>query len=173
MSPEWVKAPPLVSADDFRAAVAGFASGVTIVTTQSADGVPAGFTASAFSSLSLDPPLVLVCLADKADCRVVFEECLGMVINILASDQTELAMRFATRGIDKFENTAHEPGTISSLPVIQGALAYLECKMHARVPAGDHTILIGQVIGACRNDGEPMIHFSRAFGTFAPSEVKK
>lgn len=153
----------------FRNAMAHFASGVTVVTARSAEGAPVGFTASAFSSLSLDPPLVLVCLQKDADSYPTFAIAEHMAISILAAGQDDTAWRFAKRGIDKFAGIDVEQGSVTSLPLITGALVQLECRITERLPGGDHTILVGEVLHAATDDaGEPLLHFNREMGRFAP-----
>jgi flavin reductase ActVB len=154
----------------FRNALACFASGVTIVTTVDESGVPWGFTASAFSSLSLEPPLILVCLDKKADSHAAFDRADRFAVSILAEGQGEAAMRFATRGADKFGGFEIERGPETGLPLIPGAMAYLECRIHERVPGGDHTILLGEVLHASSNDRPPLLHFNRQFGSFQPQQ---
>ena len=154
------------SAVDFRHLVGGFASGVTIVTTRGADGTPHGFTATSFSSVSLEPPLVLVCLDVKADCHLAFGEAEAMAINILGAGQRDVAMRFASRGSDKFAGIATEIGAHTGVPLIEGAIVQIECRMHTRTRAGDHTVLIGEVLAGRRVDHPPLLYHARAFGTF-------
>ncbi len=163
-------APRTVDAAAFREAMARFASGVTVVTARSPrDGRLAGFTASAFSSLSLEPPLVLVCLDRRADSFEVFSEAEAMAVSVLAHGQRDLALHFATKGIDKFAGQALEEGEATGLPLVPGALAHIECAMHARLDGGDHVILVGRVVRAVISEGEPLIHYNRAFGRFVRS----
>jgi len=159
--------PRTVDGAAFREAMARFASGVTVVTAQSPrDGRLAGFTASAFSSLSLDPPLVLVCLDRRADSFETFAQAEVMAISVLAYGQQELAMRFATKGIDKFAGQPLETGEATGLPLVRGALAHVECTMHDRLDGGDHVILVGRVLRVAVREGEPLVHFNRRFGRF-------
>lgn len=146
--------------------MARFASGVTVVTARNADGVFVGFTASAFSSLSLDPPLLLVCLQKDADCYRAFMESDDFAVSILAHGQAEIAVRFATKAIDKLADTPVTPGTIAGLPLVSGASAHCECRMRERVDGGDHTILVGEVVRAEISDAEPLLHYNRMFGRF-------
>jgi flavin reductase ActVB len=148
--------------------MARFASGVTIVTTESPGGSRVGFTASAFSSLSLDPPLILVCLERRAECFDAFMAAPQFAVSILASGQSAVAMTFATRGADKFANLEVQPGPLSGMPLVAGALAQLECQMHERLGGGDHVILVGEVISANVADSPPLLHYNRSFGAFAP-----
>ena len=151
---------------DFRDAMARFASGVTVVTTRESDGEAVGFTASAFSSLSLDPPLLLVCLQKDADCYAAFMEAEQFGVSILAQGQSAIAMRFATKAIDKWDGTPSVPGSATGIPLIEGASARLECGTHSRADGGDHTVLIGEVLSADTSGSEPLLHFNRAFGRF-------
>jgi flavin reductase ActVB len=154
----------------FRNAMARFASGVTIVTTRSSDGAFVGFTASAFSSLSLDPPLLLVCLQKDAECYAAFMENDDFAVSILAHGQDEVARRFATKKIDKWEGTPSVPGKIVGLPLIADASAHCECRIRERADGGDHTILIGEVVRAEVTDAEPLLHYNRQFGRFVAEE---
>lgn len=153
----------------FRDAMSRFASGVTIVTTRDRSDVDWGFTASAFSSLSLDPPLILVCLDRKADSFPAFAAAQSFAVSILAEGQSEIAQRFATRGADKFSPGGLVAGPATSLPLVAGALAQLECRMHAQLDGGDHIILVGAVLNAAVTDARPLVHYSRQFGGFRPA----
>lgn len=151
----------------FRNALARFASGVTVVTTIDSGGTPVGFTASAFSSLSLDPPLVLVCLEKKAESHAAFAETEHFAISVLAEGQGDTAWRFAKRGTNKFAGFETERGEATGMPLVPDAHVQLECRMYERLPGGDHTILIGEVLSA-RSDDEsaPLVHYNRLFGRF-------
>ena len=150
----------------FRNAMACFASGVTVVTTRDAGGTLWGFTASAFSSLSLEPPLVLVCLDKRAESHATFERAEHFAISVLAESQQEIAMRFATRGRDKFGGFDVVEGPETGLPLVPGAMVHLECRMFDRLPGGDHTILLGEVLSASNWDVPPLLHYNRQFGRF-------
>lgn len=157
-----------LDAQEFRNAMARFASGVTIVTTRAADGNFVGFTASAFSSLSLDPPLLLVCLQKDADCYAAFMESDTFAVSILSEEQDEIALRFATKAIDKMAGTPSAPAPVTGLPLIAGATATCDCEIFERVDGGDHTILVGLVLAASSTDEPPLVHFNRQLGRFAP-----
>jgi flavin reductase ActVB len=150
----------------FRDALARFASGVTVVLTRNGDGAFVGFTASAFSSLSLDPPLVLVCLQKDADCYPAFMQAEAFTVSILAEGQAHLAHRFATKSIDKLNGTPLAQAGVTALPRIEGVSAWLECRMHSRYDGGDHTILVGEVLDARDAGTEPLLHYNRTFGRF-------
>ncbi|WP_062209990.1 flavin reductase family protein [Streptomyces sp. NBRC 109706] len=152
------------SSGDFRAAMARFAAGVVVVTTLGDDGVPRGFTASSFSSVSLRPPLILVCLANSADSFAAFTSCEHFAVSVLGTEHRPLAERFATKGVDKFasDDLCMTP---EGLPAVTGALVELDCEVHARYPAGDHTILIGRVSATRLGEdaGTPMVYYERSF----------
>lgn len=146
----------------FRDAMASFPSGVTIVTTTDERGRWCGFTATSFCSLSLDPPLTLVCLARTARCHPGFLAASSWVIHMLTPEHAGLAMRFADRDADKFgggEFVANAQGH----PVLPGACAVLECEAFARYDGGDHTILVGRVTAAAVRPVEPAVYFRRGF----------
>ena len=146
----------------FKAAMARFASGVTIVTTRDPDGVRHGFTASSFCSVSLDPPLVLVCVARSATSYPAFAACERFAVSVLRAEQTELASRFARKGEDKFGGGGFVPGGTGQ-PVVAGALAVAECAATSRFDAGDHVILVGRVLRADATEGTPAVYFNRNF----------
>ncbi|QEU96903.1 flavin reductase family protein [Streptomyces kanamyceticus] len=147
---------------DFRSALARFPSGVTIVTTRSEAGTLHGFTASSFAALSLDPPLVLVCLDRGADCYPVFMAAERFVVNIVTPAHAELAMKFATKGENKF---AHGRFAFDDErhPLLPDAAAVLHCELRQAVPGGDHVILIGRVHEARTGGGEPVTWYRGDF----------
>ena len=151
---------------EFREAMARLAAGVVVVTTREPDGTPRGFTATSFCSLSLDPPLVLVCLAHTSSSFAAFDSCTEFAVSILGAEQAEVARRFATSGADKFAAGGHEPSP-AFLPVVADAPVQLDCRLHARHRAGDHTIMIGRVSGVRLAAGEPLIYYDRDFRTVA------
>lgn len=147
----------------FREAMKRFASGVTIVTTVDANGTWKGFTASAFCSLSLDPPLVLVCQARTSSSYEAFTRCDRFLVNILGQEHEELALQFARSGGDKFGDGRFRPGRVSGLPLLPDALAVVGCDVHARHDGGDHDIYIGAVYSCRVRNGAPMLHFDSRF----------
>ena len=139
----------------FRRALGQFATGVTIVTTS--DGQQnAGVTANSFSSVSLDPPLVLWSIAKTSQSLAIFQSAARFAINVLAANQMELAARFARSGPDKFEGVAWRPG-LGGVPIFPGTAATFECTRHAIVEAGDHFVLMGQVERYTRSDLELLL----------------
>jgi flavin reductase ActVB len=157
----------------FREAMTRFASGVTIVTTADTDGRWSGFTASAFSSLSLDPPLVLVCLAQDADSHPVFVAAPAYIVNVLGQHHEPLALHFARKGVDKFAGGEFRHGRADGLPVLEDALVSLKCRAHATYEGGDHTILIGQVeYAVVRRGGAPALHYDRRFWDVVARDIE-
>ena len=152
--------PPPPAESDFREAMSQFASGVTLVTTRALDGSAHGFTASSFASLSLHPPLVLVCMGDRATAYPIFMTAKRFAISILAEDQAHLAKLFSTRGTDRFGDPAIVDSPLG-LPVAAGALARLDCAMEALHIEGDHAILIGRPLNITLTAGKPLIHYDR------------
>ncbi|MGA3122430.1 MAG: flavin reductase family protein [Polyangiaceae bacterium] len=155
---------PLV-ADAFRDALARFASGVTIVAARHPSGL-VGFTATAFSALSLSPPLVLACVGKKASAYDRIVTCEHVGVSILDERQAPIAAQFARSGIDRFAGIPLSIGTGYGVPLIEGSLAALECRRHALHDAGDHTIFVAEVLAASVSAGSPLLHFGRRFGAF-------
>lgn len=143
----------------FRDALGCFATGVTIVTAMDAEGVPVGLTANSFTSVSLDPPLLLVCIANNAGSRPVLESAERFAVNVLQIGQQPTSNRFAGRGEDRFASTPWHVGEFGT-PVLTGSLASFECSRHALHDGGDHIILVGRVLKAMfepRRD--PLLYF--------------
>jgi len=128
----------------FRLALSHFASGVTVVTTQH-EGKPYGMTVASFASLSLHPPLVLVCIERSVKTHDAIAASGKYGVSILSSEQAEISSKFASRSDDKFAGVELVPGDLS-VPLIAGALTAIECRLYDQLPGGDHTILIGQVL---------------------------
>lgn len=155
-----------VSGAAYREALAHFASGVTVVAAWSESG-PVGFTATGFTSVSLSPPLILVSIGKDASAYDGVVGAPHFGVSILAESQADIAMQFATTGIDRFAGVVLEADAVPSSPLIAGSLARLECRRHAQHDAGNHTLLIGEVLGAWASPGRPLLHYNRRFGAFA------
>jgi flavin reductase (DIM6/NTAB) family NADH-FMN oxidoreductase RutF len=149
----------MVTSDEFRHACGRFPSGVTIATVLDSQGGPHGLTVSSFTSVSLEPPLVLICLGHAVTVIDYFRKAKHFGINILAADQRPLSERFACKGADRFDGLAWQRGE-TGVPLIPGALSQIECAIRDRVAAGDHDIFIGEMHHARVRDGEPLIHFA-------------
>jgi 3-hydroxy-9,10-secoandrosta-1,3,5(10)-triene-9,17-dione monooxygenase reductase component len=154
-----------VSQDLFKKAMGSFPTGVTVTTAYSAGGQVVGMTASAFSSVSLDPLLVLMCPAKDAECYSALTEAGYFSIHLLAGDQGPLAWQFAKSDMDKTDGLTLSQGPNGS-PKIQGCLAYLECRHHALYDGGDHGILVGEVthIELPDTGRDPLVYCKSALG---------
>jgi flavin reductase (DIM6/NTAB) family NADH-FMN oxidoreductase RutF len=147
-----------INQDEFRAALGRFASGVTIVTTKDKTGRLHGITVSAFCSVSLEPPLVLVCIDKDTGSHRALEETDAFVVNVLREDQQYLSDRFASFLPDKFDAVEYHLG-IDDLPVLENVPANLECRLRYSYAGGDHTIFVGEIERATISDGEPLIYW--------------
>lgn len=143
---------------EFRTALGRFASGVTVVTTRDAEQRPHGITVSAFCSLSLEPPLVLICIDNKAGILRAFDESGAFAVNVLTENQEQTSRRFASREPNKFEGIAYCKG-IEGVPVLEGSLANLECRIKHRYEGGDHTIIVGEIEATKVHDAQPLLYF--------------
>lgn len=150
--------------DIFKDALGRYASGVTIITTLDPAGDAVGLTATSFASVSLDPPLVLFCLAHSANCFDAFERADAFAVNILAHGQDELSNRFASREGDKFKDASTKYGSLGS-PYLDGALVCMDCSILNRHPGGDHVIYIGQVKQVELGAGAPLLYFQGKYHT--------
>ena len=158
-APIGVEAPTLDSRA-FRAALSSFATGVTVVTARGPDGAPVGVTVNSFSSVSLDPPLVLWSLDRRALSLPVFEAAGHFAVHVLSAEQAHLSDRFATRGAsDKFEGVDWSEG-IGGVPLLPGIAARFECRRHAAHDGGDHRIYLGRVL-RFENNGDATLAFQR------------
>lgn len=135
-----------VNSDDFRKVMGNFVTGVTIVTIQDQEGNPYGLTVNAFTSVSLNPLLVLVCLSDQLSGRELFQKKSQFAVNILAQNQQDLADHFSKSGTDRSQGPYTTGKT--GVPVLEGVLARLECELVSEYPGGDHTIVLGEVKSA-------------------------
>jgi flavin reductase (DIM6/NTAB) family NADH-FMN oxidoreductase RutF len=151
----------------FRRACGRFATGITVSTALAADGTPHGFTANSFTSVSMEPPLVLICVDHRANVLRHFEQAAHFGVNILAADQEAVSVRFAERGLDRFVGIDWHPGS-TGVPLLSGALARFECATRQTIQAGDHTIILGEVLHAEYQDGAPLLYFSSAYHTLHP-----
>lgn len=149
----------------FKLAMSCFVSGVTVVTTEH-EGKPYGMTVASFSSLSLRPPLVVVCVEKsvKTHDAIVASGTFG--ISILDLSQASISGRFASKIDDKFEGVEVSRGELG-VPLIEGALCTLECRLEAQLPGGDHTIFVGEVVNARTTDGAPLVYYRSGYRALA------
>lgn len=151
----------MIDADTFRSVLGRFASGVTIVTTRDEQGRDHGMTVSAFCSLSLDPPLVLLCVDHAAAMHPLLRPGVPIGISILSSAQETYSRRFADNSLDRaerFDGIAYQRGE-RGVVLLEGALAHLECTILEQHDAGDHTVCFAQVDQAAPLDGRPLLYF--------------
>ena len=152
---------PVADPQVFRDVIGRFTSGVTVITT-AVDGARFGTTASAFSSLSMEPPMVLVCLNRTSETQAAVLRAGTFVVNILSEGQQDLAYRFAGKG-DKFGDLEHATGR-RGVPVLHGTLAHLECEVGETVTGGTHTVFLAHVTVAAGHDGTPLTYYRGRFG---------
>jgi flavin reductase (DIM6/NTAB) family NADH-FMN oxidoreductase RutF len=162
MSPRANQSPTILNAAEFRRAMGNFATGVTIITLD-LDGEVHGMTANAFASVSLDPFLVLVCVDHTARTHAHLHSKKRFGINVLSEDQRAISQYYA-RPVRTHEHAEEEADarfdrTRHGTPILHGALAYLECRLHSVEEAGDHTIFIAEVEDVVVREGEPLLFF--------------
>lgn len=148
----------MIATDEFRRVLGHFATGVTILTTCDADARPTGLTVSAFCSVSLDPPQVLVCVDHKSQSYAALRDSRKFAVNVLREEDEALSRQFATTRLDKFDGVAYTTGALG-VPLLDGALAQLECRTVSSHIEGDHTIFVARVEAARTGTGEPLLYY--------------
>ena len=162
-----------VSAEDFRDAMGHFATGVTVVTSVDSEGDPVGTTANALTSLSLDPPLLLVCFDLGSLTLRAIRTHGAFTVNVLADGHQHLSANFARRGMSAaWEGVRHQPGPTGT-PRLDGVLAILECTLERQLPGGDHEIVIGRVrhTETFPRSGVPLIFYRGSYLALTPPGV--
>ena len=157
--------PDGVDGETFRATLARWASGVTILTCRDGDE-PVGMTASSFSSLSLDPPLVLACIGNRSQAHDPLVGASGFIVHVLSRDQEDLSGTFARPGPEKFGATGDVHGPFGA-PLLPLGVARLACAHEAALPGGDHTILVGRVVAAEHTGAPPLLYADRGYRSLA------
>lgn len=159
----------MIDPSEFRRVMGHFPTGVTVVTTLHEDGSPCGLTVNAFCSLSLEPALVLVCVEQDADSFGCIDRSGLFAVNILEEGRGEsLSRRFSTWGLDdKFRGVAHRVAR-TGCPILEAALAWLDCRVTEKVSAGDHAVFIGEVLEADAHEGGPLVYYRGGYGRFLP-----
>jgi flavin reductase (DIM6/NTAB) family NADH-FMN oxidoreductase RutF len=151
-----------VTADEFRRACGRFATGVTVATVLDSKSVPHGLTVSSFTSVSLDPPLILICLGHAVTCIDAFRAASHFGINVLSSAQRDISDRFARKGHDRFNGVPWVSGE-TGVPLLPDSLARIECAVHERFVSGDHDILVGRMVRAEVAEGDPLLYFASRY----------
>ncbi len=154
--------PRQLTSDEFRNVIGHFASGVTVITT-TVDGKPYGTTASAVTSLSLEPPMVLIAMNQSSETGQAIATQGTFAINILGEDHGEIAVQFARKGAEKFEGVELTEGTEAG-PLLTDALAHVECRVTEQVVAGTHVVFIAEALVATARPGAPLAYFRGQFG---------
>jgi flavin reductase (DIM6/NTAB) family NADH-FMN oxidoreductase RutF len=155
-----------VTSEEFRRACGRFATGVTIASVLDPQGVPHGLTVSSFTSVSLNPPLILICLGHEVTIIDLFRAARYFGINVLTEQQRGLSERFARKNEDRFNDLEWQRGE-TGVPLLCGVLASIECAVDQRITAGDHDIFVGEMVSARVADGEPLIHFASRYRSLA------
>jgi len=155
-----------MSSDEFRRACGRFATGVTIAAATDREGTPHGLTVNSFSSVSLDPPLILICLGHAATSIGIFRRATHFGISVLAAEQRALSERFARKGEDRFDGLEWHLGD-TGVPLLAGVLAEIECAVTQRVTAGDHDIFIAEMVHGRVHRGDPLLYFAGKYRRLA------
>jgi flavin reductase (DIM6/NTAB) family NADH-FMN oxidoreductase RutF len=158
-----------VDARTFRRALGQFASGVTVVTTRDASGRTLGLTVSAFCSVSLEPPLVLVCIDQRSDANRGLRESGAFAVSVLAEDQEDVSRRFALPGSEKLDGFGFDAGELG--PLVPGALAHVQCRVRSFHEEGDHAVWVGEVAEARAWPGRPLLHHAGRYRALDPDEL--
>jgi flavin reductase (DIM6/NTAB) family NADH-FMN oxidoreductase RutF len=156
---------------EFRNALGSFATGVTIVTTTTADGRNVGLTCNSFASVSLNPPRVLWSLVTHSVNLAAFQEASHFAVNVLGREQGDLAMQFARTSEDKFAGVSWTPG-LGGAPILAGCVAHFQCRSADRYYGGDHVIFLGAVEAYAHVPDAPLLFSRGKFGAFMPDAPK-
>lgn len=155
-----------INNEEFRAALGRFASSVSVVTGKAADGGLFGITVSAFTSVSLNPPLILICIDKRSSTHDHFVTDSHFAVNILGEEQELQSRRFASRETDKFAGIGYAAG-VTGTPLLDGALACLECRVVNTCEGGDHTIVVGEVEATRLAESKPLLYFRGGYARLA------
>jgi flavin reductase (DIM6/NTAB) family NADH-FMN oxidoreductase RutF len=158
--------------ESFREVMAALAAGVAVVTTVDADGKPRGMTTTAVTSVSLEPPLLLVCAAHESRTLAAIRHSGRFAVNLIEAAACHVAVHFASKAPQKFGDSGWRTGRHGSPVLHEHVLAWAECRVEREIEAGDHVVLIGRVEHAAAVDDEraPLTYFRRRFGTWAQAE---
>lgn len=153
----------------FRSVLSHLPTGVTVITAYGEDGAPLGMAANSVTSVSLDPPLILLCPAKSSTTWPAIRAASGFCINVMAGHHEEVTRRFAAKGVDRWAGLEYAERPTG--PALEGAVAWIECRPHAEHDAGDHTIVVGRVVAieaASSADAEALVFFRGSYGSFRP-----
>jgi flavin reductase (DIM6/NTAB) family NADH-FMN oxidoreductase RutF len=152
----------MIDATLFRRTMGHFASGVTVVTTRQRDGQLCGLTVSSFTSLSLNPPLILVCIDLRGTTHSALRAADRFAVNILSETQADVSQRFAMHDVEKFPAGSYRLSD-HGIPLLEGVLAQIECRITQQLPGGDHTIFVGEVEHSTLFDGRPLLYYRSGY----------
>jgi flavin reductase ActVB len=156
----------------FRDALSQFATGITVVTSFDCNARPVGLTVNAFCSVSLDPPLVLICVDRRSEACGGIEASKVFGVSVLAEGQEDWSRRFAAGGARKFEGATLATG-VCGVPLVPGALAHIECRLTSAYPGGDHTIYLGEVMELSVSQGAPLVYHNRCYRRLDPGALTR
>ncbi|HET9985998.1 MAG TPA: flavin reductase family protein [Longimicrobiales bacterium] len=157
-----------MDSSEFRRVLGHWGTGVAVVATLRPDGLPVGLTANAVASVSLDPPLVLACVERGSDTHDIIPVTGVFTLSVLAEEQEALARRFATWDVaEKFRGVAYREA-VTGAPVLDGALAWVDCRLWAAYPGGDHSIFVGEVLAGDAREGAPLVYYRGGYGRYVP-----
>jgi flavin reductase (DIM6/NTAB) family NADH-FMN oxidoreductase RutF len=159
--------PATVDDRAFRRACGQFATGVTIATVVDQAGNPHGLTVNSFTSVSLKPPLILICIDHRSSVVEPFRAASSFALNILTEQQRWLSDRFAQRLVERFDGIAWKAG-VTGAPVFDGSLALIECLLRQSIDVGDHAVIIGEMVHAELGHGTPLIYYGSNYRTLEP-----
>jgi flavin reductase (DIM6/NTAB) family NADH-FMN oxidoreductase RutF len=157
-----------IEKSELRRVMGHFATGVTVITTHDEKGKVAGLTANAVTSVSLVPPLILICVDKAAECYPAFEQSGVFVVNVLAEEQEDVSRRFATRGADKFEGIGYRLND-DGCPILTDSVAHLDCRIVQTHDGGDHTIYVGEVDAGDAEERPPLLFYRGGYRKIASS----
>ena len=150
----------------FRQLLGRFATGVTVLTARDPRGHPIGMTASSVASVSLQPPLLLVCVDQRHDMHAAMQAAHWFVLNVLAADQEAISRRFAAEHPDRFDGIGYRDDK-HGIPVLDDVLASIACAKHGEAPGGDHTVFFGLVTGGTVSDRRPLLYYRGGYANLA------
>ena len=157
-----------IDSAQFRTLLGHFATGITIITARDTEGRPTGMTANSLSAVSLTPPLVSICIDQQADTHKVIAAGGPFVINLLSTGQEGLSRRFAGKQTpDRFDGIGYQLSA-RDLPMLDGALAHIECEFYTGLDLGDHTLFVGLVTGGATTEGRPLLYYRGGYADLAP-----
>ena len=156
-----------IDKNELRRVMGHFATGVAIITTVAKDGELVGLTANALTSVSLVPPLLLICVDKNAECYPHFADSKLFTVNVLSAEQEDLSRRFATKSDRKFEGVAYRTGA-NGAPILTNVIAFMECKIVAAYEGGDHTVYLGEIEEASTMEGQPLLFYRGGYRSIAP-----